>query len=91
MRVLVVGATGGLGTALVALLQDDRRVTRLTAWSRKVEPVTGGAASARIVREEVDLLDEPSIEAAARSLGEVDLAIVATGLLHDGTLESFRS
>ncbi len=91
MRVLVVGATGGLGTALVALLQDDRRVTRLTAWSRKVEPVTGGAASARIVREEVDLLDEPSIEAAARSLGEVDLAIVATGLLHDGTLKPEKS
>jgi NAD(P)-dependent dehydrogenase (short-subunit alcohol dehydrogenase family) len=36
---------------------------------------------------QVDLRDEATIEAAALTLGEVDLVIIATGLLHDGAVK----
>lgn len=87
MRALVVGASGGLGSALVAQLCADARYTQIVAWSRSSRPVTGE----KILANHVDLRDEMTIAAAARSLGEVDLAIVATGLLHDGNLKPEKS
>ncbi len=82
MRALVVGATGGLGAAFVAELVGDRRFADVVGWSRTGRRAAGGtSATAR-----VDLADEASIAAAARDLGEIDLAIVATGLLHDAVV-----
>jgi NAD(P)-dependent dehydrogenase (short-subunit alcohol dehydrogenase family) len=43
-----------------------------------------GATVRRFSRPELDLLDEPSIAAAAASAGAAELIVVATGLLHDG-------
>jgi NAD(P)-dependent dehydrogenase (short-subunit alcohol dehydrogenase family) len=43
-----------------------------------------GATVRRVSRPELDLLDEPSIAAAAASAGAAELIVVATGLLHDG-------
>ena len=87
MRALVVGASGGLGAAFVALLAADDRFSQVTAWSRsRAVGTTGKVVSARI-----DLREEATIETAARRLGEVDLAIVATGLLHDGDLKPEKS
>jgi NAD(P)-dependent dehydrogenase (short-subunit alcohol dehydrogenase family) len=83
MRALVVGASGGLGSAFVSLLAADARFTRVTAWSRSAAVVTGE----KIILKRIDLRDEAMIEAAAKSLGEVDLVIIATGLLHDGALK----
>ena len=87
MRALVVGASGGLGAAFVELLAADSRFTQVTAWSRS-ELVVGGE---KVVENRIDLRDEATIEAAAQSLGEVDLTIVATGLLHDGDLKPEKS
>jgi len=87
VRALVVGASGGLGSALVAQLDADARYTQIIAWSRSVSVVTG----TKIRANHIDLRDEATIAAAARSLGEVDLAIVATGLLHDGDLKPEKS
>jgi NAD(P)-dependent dehydrogenase (short-subunit alcohol dehydrogenase family) len=87
MRALVVGASGGLGSAFVTLLAADARFTQVTAWSRSAAVVTGD----KILPEHIDLQDETTIEAAARNLGEVDLAIVATGLLHDGDFKPEKS
>jgi NAD(P)-dependent dehydrogenase (short-subunit alcohol dehydrogenase family) len=82
MRCLVVGHSGGLGAALVAQLAADARITHLTGWSRsETRAVAPNMAVARI-----DLRDEATIEAAAKTLGDIDLAIVATGLLHGGGL-----
>lgn len=83
MRALIVGASGGLGAAFVAQLAGDRRFSHVTGWSRSAIP----AAHDKVRTTRIDLCDEATIEAAAQSLGEVDLVIVATGLLHDGDLK----
>ncbi len=88
MRALVVGASGGLGAALVARLAADARYSQVIAWSRTPVPVTGEKI---IPVHRIDLKDEATIAAAAGSLGEIDLTIVATGLLHDGDLKPEKS
>ena len=70
---VVIGASGGVGAAMVARLRDSGRFKEVIAFSRRSEPA-------------VDLTDEASIEAAAaivRSRGEVRLVFDATGFLHD--------
>lgn len=69
---VVVGASGGIGAALVAALAEEGVAVR--GFARSFE----GA-------DRIDLLDEDSIAAAAASLSAApDLVFVATGLLHDG-------
>jgi len=81
LRVAVIGASGGIGRALVAGLARDPAVSRIFAASRlpdreptpKLEPL------------ELDLGDETTIEAAADACaldGPLDVVIVATGILH---------
>jgi NAD(P)-dependent dehydrogenase (short-subunit alcohol dehydrogenase family) len=70
---LVIGATGGIGAALVAALQADPRYEQVLGLSRCSSPP-------------VDLLDEGSIKAAAdyvRDSGLMpSLILISTGLLH---------
>ena len=87
MRALVVEASGGFRSAFLSLLAADARFTQVTAWSRSAAVVTGNT----IFLKSIDLRDEATIEAAAQSLGEVDLVSVATGLLHDGDLKTENS
>ncbi len=73
-RAVVVGASGGIGGALADGL--ERAGTEVVRLSR----------SARNAEAWIDLLDEGSIEAAARRVaggGAPDLVIVATGYLHE--------
>ena len=78
---VVVGATGGLGSALVAALARDPGVATVLALSR-----SGGAGNdGKRQTGRIDLLDEDSIAAAAaraKSLPALRLVIVATGFLH---------
>ena len=83
MRALIVGASGGLGAAFVALLAGDNRFSDIIGWSRSTLP----APHEKVSTTPVDVCDEATIEAAAQRLGEVDLVIIATGLLHDGDLK----
>lgn len=87
MRALVVGASGGLGAAFVAKLVGDPRYTQVIVWNRSAAVASGE----KIVAHFIDLRDESTIKTAAASLDEVDLAIVATGLLHDGHLKPEKS
>jgi NAD(P)-dependent dehydrogenase (short-subunit alcohol dehydrogenase family) len=80
LRVVVVGASGGIGAALVQHLVDSPQVARVHALSR------GGRShpSPKVANLTFDFLDEDSLIAAAQALEEVkplDMVIVATGLL----------
>lgn len=70
---VVVGASGGIGSALAARLQSDPRVTRFHGFSRQ-GPIP------------LDLTDEASIAAAAASVTAPRLVIVATGVLQDDAM-----
>jgi NAD(P)-dependent dehydrogenase (short-subunit alcohol dehydrogenase family) len=74
---LIVGASGGIGAALLHGGRERVIAARWTAWSRSHDPIEAADAT-----HTVDLTDETSIAAAAATLGPVDLVIVATGLLH---------
>ena len=88
---VVIGATGGIGGALVQQLKGGGRYKAVVALSRTGAPVGGVDRAGRI-----DITDEASIAAAAASLteggssadgdnamGDVRLVIVAAGLLHE--------
>lgn len=69
LHAVVIGASGGIGSAFADLLDRDERVAHVTRFSR-----SGG----------FDLTDAASIVRAATSLVSApDLVICATGLLHD--------
>jgi NAD(P)-dependent dehydrogenase (short-subunit alcohol dehydrogenase family) len=67
---VVIGASGGIGAALVDALEEE---------GVGVLPLARSFTGDR----HLDLQDEPSIAAAAARAGSPDLVIVATGLLHD--------
>ncbi|UVO49149.1 SDR family NAD(P)-dependent oxidoreductase [Sphingomonas sp. SUN019] len=68
---IVIGASGGIGKALVEALIEEERAVR-------------GFARSFAGADHIDLEDEASIAAAAARSGSPDLVIVATGLLHEG-------
>lgn len=83
LRVVVAGAGGGIGNAVVELLAESPQVARVYALTRD-RPVL---ASPRVESIPFDLEDEASIAAAAarcRADGPLHLVFVATGVLHDG-------
>ena len=76
MRVVVIGASGGIGGALAELLSQTPAVSHLYKLSRQA---LGGHIP-------IDLDDEASIQNAAQIInqdGALDLVINATGLLHN--------
>ncbi len=75
---VIVGATGGIGEALLALLAEDSRIGLIHAWSRQQVRST----NPKIVPAAVDITDEASIAKAAGAVKSARLIIVATGLLH---------
>lgn len=66
---VVIGASGGVGEALADGVTASDRFAVVHRLSRR--------------KGDIDLEDETSIQAAADRIGEVDLVICATGLLHD--------
>ncbi len=77
---VIVGASGGIGRALVERLATTGAFDRVFALSR-----TGTEGGPGIVTGRIDLADEQSIREAASRVAEegpVGLAIVASGMLH---------
>lgn len=81
-RAVVWGASGGIGAALIDALVSSGNYAAVYAGSRLAI-----ATERDVVRPfAFDLQDEPSIEAAAKSVvadGPIDLVLVATGMLHN--------
>ena len=78
---VVIGASGGIGSALVFSLLGDARYRTVVALSRKSDPP-------------IDIEDEETIRLAAMhvaTLGTVRLVLDATGLLHGAGLEPEKS
>jgi NAD(P)-dependent dehydrogenase (short-subunit alcohol dehydrogenase family) len=83
----VFGASGGIGSALVAELVADPRCAIVRAGSR-----TGGVQGGdKILPFSFDLADAASLERAARTVGTPDLVLVATGLLHAEGMQPEKS
>lgn len=83
MRAVVIGASGGVGGALVELLAARDDVEAVYALSRSGRAPEG----AKIAPGRIDIVDEDSVAAAAQAVkaaGTPDLVIVATGILSDG-------
>lgn len=81
MRAAIIGASGGIGKALVDALQGRADLDHLYAFSRTPIEVTAPNVSVGIL----DILDEDSLAAAVASIeGTLDLVFVATGVLSDG-------
>ncbi len=89
-NVAVIGASGGIGSALAAELSQTETVAAVNTFSRDPEmPETG-----LYFRYAMDLDDEESIadaSSAAAANGPIDLVIVATGMLHNGVVQPEKS
>ncbi len=82
-RVAVIGASGGVGQALVELFAKDPRVEQVLALSRTPCPVS----SPNVTQGQLDLEDEASIANCAKSVSSdspLDIVVVATGILWSG-------
>jgi len=82
-NIAIVGASGGIGSALLERLRADQRVGSLHAFSR--QPINGPAD--KVAWRRTDLLDERSLRTAARAAARIaplDLVLVTTGILHRG-------
>ncbi len=80
-RIVIVGAAGGIGSALVKALECDPQVAQVYALSRR--PIAYPGACVEQIA--VDITDEQSVSAAAAICGQsgpVDLVVIATGMLH---------
>ena len=76
MRILVVGANGTLGKAIVANL------------GARHEIVTAGRSSGD---RRVDLRDDDSVRSMFAALGNVDAIVAATGIVHFGALDDMSA
>ena len=85
MQAVIIGASGGIGSALVDQLASRNGVI-VHALSRQGKSDARGA----IIAHAIDLTDEDSIQAASRSVDSksngapIDLVIIASGILSDG-------
>ena len=85
LRIVVIGSTGGIGAALVNELVGYEQVSKIYALSRTGRP----HPSPKVSNLSFDFTDEESLLAAAQALQDVkpiDIVLVATGLLQDGTI-----
>lgn len=83
LRVAVIGATGGIGTALVERLAAAPNVSQVFAFARNFDTQSND----KIYLAPIDITRDRSVRdaAAIASLdGELDLVLVTTGILHDG-------
>ncbi|MBP2291522.1 SDR family NAD(P)-dependent oxidoreductase [Azospirillum rugosum] len=90
VRAVVIGAGGGIGSAVTRLLLADPGVAEVLAFARR--PLDPASALGPKLRPGIlDVTDEDSIARAAEAAGSVDLVFVATGLLHGDGVQPEKS
>ncbi|MFT7388746.1 MAG: NAD(P)-dependent dehydrogenase (short-subunit alcohol dehydrogenase family) [Candidatus Endobugula sp.] len=91
LHVVVVGASGGIGQALIDQLAHDTHVNTIYGLSRH-EYIPSLSTAVHYQHLAIDYSDESSIAQAATQLPKViDKVIVATGFLHDDQLRPEKS
>jgi len=86
LNIAIIGASGGIGSALVRALAKQDNVDSIHACSRS----RLNFALPNVFTQHIDLEDENTIEQAAiagSTQNPYDLVIVATGILHDGVVQ----
>jgi NAD(P)-dependent dehydrogenase (short-subunit alcohol dehydrogenase family) len=79
VHAVVIGASGGIGAAVVELLLADENVAHVHGFSRKAH----SRQHEKYTTGQLDLTDDASIAAAATGMTTpVQLVFVATGILH---------
>lgn len=90
LNVAVIGASGGIGKALVELLLKNEQVKSVYAFSRSNIEIE----NPKLQTMNLDLTNEALIENAANLASKeasLDITIVATGLLHGENLKPEKS
>ncbi len=89
-RVLLTGATGGLGQAIARALHE--RGATLTLTGRRVDVLEGAASELgdRVDAKSLDLSDADAVERFAAEAGEVDVLVANAGLQAGGPLLDFE-
>ena len=84
----MIGASGGIGRAVVEHLVVQDNVKNIYSFSRSSAEFDND----KVISGKVDIVDEDSIKAAADSVeGDLDIVIVATGILHAGEIQPEKS
>ena len=86
-RVLLTGATGGIGHAIVRALAA--RGATLTLTGRRVEVLEPLAAEIRGRALAADLADRAAVDRLLRDTGDVDVLVANAALPADGPLDGF--
>jgi NAD(P)-dependent dehydrogenase (short-subunit alcohol dehydrogenase family) len=82
LTIVVIGASGSLGSEFVRQLSEEEKVTSIFAFSRSKTDFNNNKVESHFI----DIEDEESIQLAANKAGKdqkIDMVIVATGMLHD--------
>ncbi len=90
LRVIIIGAKGGIGQALVNALCQSDQVESIHALSRTTRP----HPSPKVFPLNFDFTSEDSLAQSAKHLrqfGPFHLIIIATGLLHDADITPEKS
>lgn len=86
LRVVIVGASGGIGKALVSLFSHASENTVFALSRNNVE-----FSNSNVLPKNIDFSDETTIKTAAEVCGEIDIVIVAAGFLHDAATKPEKS
>ena len=79
MRIVIVGASGGIGRAFVENLADWASVDTIIGTHRRDKPPF---SHPKLTWQPLDVTDEAAVATWAKGLGEIDWLINAIGILH---------
>jgi NAD(P)-dependent dehydrogenase (short-subunit alcohol dehydrogenase family) len=82
MRVVVTGASGGIGSAFVKALAEREQVQTVVAIRHHGRPAV---EHPKVAWQQLDLTDEDALGDWAAGLGEIDWLVNAAGVLHTAT------
>ena len=90
LNIVVIGASGALGSEFVKQCADDEKTASVYAFSRSKAEFS----SDKVKSHSIDIEDENSIKSASQIASKdvkIDMVIVATGMLHDDKIMPEKS